>query len=228
MRRAPLRSSSSRRISPASTARHQRRCRLQGHQESPHWCLPAGRPRSRGRTHSLDDDTVRIAVIQRLPWIKSRRKQLQAAERQSQREMVSGETHHIWGIGHRLIVVEGAGKRQIEVRSDRRLTLSVPAGTDAPIRRRVLEDWYRAQLRERIPTLIEQWEPRIGRSVEHWQIKRMKTKWGSCTPTLLGSGSTSSWRRSTPSAWSTSSCTRWRTSSSARIASASQSSWMGS
>jgi predicted metal-dependent hydrolase len=44
----------------------------------------------------------------------------------------------------------------------------------------VLEDWYRAQLRERIPTLIEQWEPRIGRSVEHWQIKRMKTKWGSC------------------------------------------------
>jgi hypothetical protein len=22
--------------------------------------------------------------------------------------MVSGETHHIWGIGHRLIVVEGA------------------------------------------------------------------------------------------------------------------------
>jgi len=142
---------------------------------------PVGRVRVAAPTR-LDDDTVRLAVIQRLPWIKRRRKQLQSAERQSQREMVSGETHHVWGIGLRLIVVERPGKRQIEVRSDRRLTLSVPAGTDAATRRRVLEDWYRAQLRERIPTLIEQWEPRIGRSVEHWQIKRMKTKLGSCNP----------------------------------------------
>jgi predicted metal-dependent hydrolase len=91
---------------------------------------PVGRVRVAAPTR-LNDDTVRLAVIQRLPWIKSRRTQLQDAERQSQREMVSGETHHVWGIGHRLIVVEGAGKRQIEVRSDRRLTLSVPAGTDA-------------------------------------------------------------------------------------------------
>jgi hypothetical protein len=58
--------------------------------------------------------------------------------------MVSGETHHVWGIGHRLIVIERPGKRQIEVRTDRRLILSVPDGTSPATRRRVLEDWYRA------------------------------------------------------------------------------------
>lgn len=50
------------------------------------------------------------------------------------------------------------------------------------VRRRVLEDWYREQLRARIPALIARWEPKIGKSVPHWHIKRMKTKWGSCNP----------------------------------------------
>jgi predicted metal-dependent hydrolase len=142
---------------------------------------PVGRVRVAAPVR-LDDEQVRLAVIQRLPWIKRQRKQLQDAERQSAREMVSGETHHVWGTGYRLIVVERAGKREIKVRSDRRLVLSIPAGTDADTRRRVLEDWYRSQLRERIPALIDRWEPRLGKRVEHWQIKRMKTKWGSCNP----------------------------------------------
>ena len=90
---------------------------------------PVGRVRVAAPTR-LDDDQVRLAVIQRLPWIKRQRKQFQDAVRQSAREMVSGETHHVWGVGHRLVVVERPGKRQIEVRNDRRLTLSVPVGTD--------------------------------------------------------------------------------------------------
>ncbi len=46
----------------------------------------------------LDDDQVRLAVVQRLPWIKRQRKQLQAADRQSEREMVTGESHYVWGV----------------------------------------------------------------------------------------------------------------------------------
>lgn len=130
----------------------------------------------------LDDEAIRLAVVQRLPWIKRRRKQLQDAERQSEREMVSGETHHVWGVGHRLVVIERPGRRAIEIQDNHRLSLAVPAGTDIEIRRRVLEDWYRQQLRARIPVLIARWEPRIGRPVAQWQIKRMKTKWGSCNP----------------------------------------------
>jgi predicted metal-dependent hydrolase len=130
----------------------------------------------------LDDEAIRLAVIHRLPWIKRQRKQLQAAERQSEREMVSGETHYVWGVGRRLAVVERPGRRRVEVQGGQRLTLSVPAGTDAETRRRVLDDWYRDQLRARIPALIARWEPRVGRRVAHWQTKRMKTKWGSCNP----------------------------------------------
>ena len=43
---------------------------------------PMGRVRV-AAPERLDDDQVRLAVVQRLPWIKRQREQLQAAERQS-------------------------------------------------------------------------------------------------------------------------------------------------
>lgn len=142
---------------------------------------PGGRVRVAAPA-ALGDEQIRLAVIQRLPWIKRQRKQLREATRQSERGMVSGETHHVWGVGHRLVVIERPGKSQIEVRSGRHLALLVPERTDVETRRQVLDDWYRSQLRARIPDLIGRWEPRIGKPVAHWQIKRMKTKWGSCNP----------------------------------------------
>jgi predicted metal-dependent hydrolase len=60
--------------------------------------------------------------------------------------------------------------------------MRVPPGTDAEGRRRILERWQRRQLRAQIPVLLERWEPKIGRQVPRWSIRRMKTKWGSCNP----------------------------------------------
>jgi predicted metal-dependent hydrolase len=127
----------------------------------------------------LDDDRVRLAVIQRLPWIKKQREQLRSADRQTKREMVTGESHYIWGIRHRLRVVERPGRAHVELDGDR-LLLYVPAGMDADARLAALQRWQREQLRQRIPTLIAQWEPVIERTVTKWSIRRMKTRWGSC------------------------------------------------
>ncbi|WP_406158268.1 M48 family metallopeptidase [Streptomyces canus] len=127
----------------------------------------------------LDDDHVRLAVIQRLPWIKKQREQLQSAERQSEREMVSGESHYVWGRRHRLKVVERPGRAHVEIDGER-LLLYVPVGADTATRQTVLQQWQREQLRNRIPKIIAAWEPVIERTVPKWTIRRMKTKWGSC------------------------------------------------
>jgi predicted metal-dependent hydrolase len=127
----------------------------------------------------LDDDRVRLAVIQRLPWIKKQRKQLQEVERQSEREMVTGESHYVWGVRHRLKVIERPGRPHIEVDGDR-LLLYTPEETDGGSRRKLLDQWYRQQLRMAIPDVIAKWEPVLGVTVSRWSIRRMKTKWGSC------------------------------------------------
>ena len=66
---------------------------------------PLGRVRVAAPTR-LDDNAVRLAVIQRLPWIKQQRQQFKDAERQSEREMVSGESHYVWGNRYRLKTIE--------------------------------------------------------------------------------------------------------------------------
>jgi len=127
----------------------------------------------------LDDDNVRLAVIQRLPWIKRQRDRLLSTERQTEREMVTGESHYVWGVRRRLKVIERPGRPHVEVDSDR-LLLYVPAEYNSESRRQLLSQWYREQLRERLPNLVSNWEPKIGRQVSRWSIRRMKTKWGSC------------------------------------------------
>lgn len=129
----------------------------------------------------LDDEVVRLAIVQRLPWIRRRRRQLQEAQRQSAREMVTGESHYVWGERLRLKVVVTAGRPEIEVRGTR-LILLVPGDKSAAERRQILEVWYRSQLKAQIPHLIAKWEPVVGRTVARWAVRRMKTKWGSCNP----------------------------------------------
>lgn len=127
----------------------------------------------------LDDDQVRLAVIRRLPWINRRREQLRAAERQSEREMITGETHYVWGRRYRLKVMERPGRTHFEVDGDRFL-LYTPSETPSERRREYLDQWYRQQLREALPDLIAEWEERLELSVPKWSIRHMKTKWGSC------------------------------------------------
>ena len=127
----------------------------------------------------LDDDHVRLAVVQRLSWIKRQKDQLRNVQRQSEREMTTGESHYVWGARHRLKVVERPGRAHLELDGER-LLLYLPRDTAADHRRQLLDRWYRAQLRTAIPGLVATWEPAIGVSVPRWSIRRMKTKWGSC------------------------------------------------
>ncbi len=127
----------------------------------------------------LDDDQVRLAVVNRLPWIKRQREQLQAAQRQTVREMVTGESHYVWGSRLRLKVIERPGRAHFEVDGDR-LLLYAPEGTSSDRRRELLDHWYRDQLRQAIPSVVEKWERKLRVTVRRWSIRRMKTKWGSC------------------------------------------------
>src|SRR4029453_18612718 len=74
---------------------------------------PVGRVRV-AAPKRLDEEQIRLAVIQRLPWIKKQRQQLQDAARQSPREMVTGESHYVWGVRHRLKVIERPGRAHVE------------------------------------------------------------------------------------------------------------------
>lgn len=140
---------------------------------------PAGRVRVAAPLR-LDDEGVRLAVVSRLGWIRRKQKGFAGQDRQSQRELVTGESHYFQGRRYLLAVKECDGAAQVRLVGKSSLELRVPSGFDHAHRDAVLQRWYRLQLRALLPALLGKWEPRIGRAVSDVRIKKMKTRWGSC------------------------------------------------
>src|SRR5216684_639377 len=65
----------------------------------------------------VTDDAVRLAVIGKLGWIKRQRTRFDTQPRQSEREMVNGETHFFLGQRYRLRVSRQEGAAKIVVRN---------------------------------------------------------------------------------------------------------------
>ncbi len=140
---------------------------------------PAGRVRVAAPL-LIDDEAVRLAVISRLGWIRRRQAEFERQERQSQREMVTGESHYVEGRRYLLDVVERPGPPQVRLVNNRTLELRVRPDSDRDRRDGVLQKWYRMRLRDRLPALLAKWEPKVGATAAQVRIKKMKTRWGSC------------------------------------------------
>ncbi|MDT9229590.1 SprT family zinc-dependent metalloprotease [Limnospira sp. PMC 1242.20] len=143
---------------------------------------PEGRVRVAAPLH-FTDDNIRLAIISRLSWIKKHQAKFAAQPRQSRREMVSGETHYIFGKRYRLEVIERRGKHELKIPNSRIVQLFVNPGTSRDNRAQVLAEWYRQKFHDIIPQLLNKWQPIIGENVTDWGIKKMRTKWGSCNIT---------------------------------------------
>jgi hypothetical protein len=139
---------------------------------------PDGRVRV-SAPESMTDTAVRMAVISRIPWIKKQQSDFAKQPRQSDREMVSGECHYLWGRRYRLNVIERVGKHEIK-QGRGRLNLYVSSETTTENKALVLNSYYREVLKTRIDELLPCWERKIGVVAADWGVKKMKTKWGSC------------------------------------------------
>lgn len=129
----------------------------------------------------LDDEAVRLAVISRLGWIRRQQKGFDQQVRQSQREMVTGESHYYKGRRYLLDVVEQDGPVSIRIVNNKTIVLRIRPGTDRDDREAALLRWYRRRLREQIPQLLTKWGPKVGVEIADVRIKKMKTRWGTCT-----------------------------------------------
>jgi len=128
----------------------------------------------------LDDEAVRLAIIERLAWINRQQRKFHEQDRQSRREYVSGESHYFQGGRYRLNVIQREGPGQVVIRNKKTMDLYMRPGSTLQQRQRLMRTWYRTYLRNLIPPLIVKWEQVMGVEVGNWGIKQMKTKWGTC------------------------------------------------
>jgi len=129
----------------------------------------------------LDDDTIRLAVVEKLRWIRRQQDRFRSLVRQGPRTYESGETHYFLGRPYRLRVEEREEPARVERIGDDWLRMVVRPGSTVEKRRSIMHEWYREELRQRLEPLMVQWTERLNVEPIEWRIQRMKTKWGSCS-----------------------------------------------
>ncbi len=128
----------------------------------------------------VTDDNVRLAVVSKLSWIKRQQQDFKYQPRQSERAYVSGECHYYFGKRCRLEVIEREGKPEIKLLKSGKLKMFVKPASTVDAKEKLLNEWYRYELKRAVPELLDKWQPIIDKEVAYWGIKKMKTKWGSC------------------------------------------------
>jgi len=140
---------------------------------------PTGRIRI-ASPFNLKDEAIRLFAISKIRWIKKHQKNFYDQLREAPREYITGESHYFDGKRYLLKVVERNGKHEIKIKNKTYLELYVSSKATIEAREKVFNEWYRNHLKEIFPALINKWEEKIDVSCEDWNIKKMKTKWGSC------------------------------------------------
>lgn len=140
---------------------------------------PTGRVRIATPT-KVDDEAVRLFAISKLAWIKKNQVKYVNQERQSERKYVSGESHYFRGQRYLLNVIHHTGYPKVVIRNKKYIDLYIRDNYTVEQRENVMTNWYRKNLKQQIPALIEKWQKVVGVKVVEWEVKKMKTKWGTC------------------------------------------------
>lgn len=126
-------------------------------------------------------DTIRLFVVSKLGWIRSQQRKLQSQPRETPREFLNKESHFLWGKRYLLEIRHAEAAPLVEL-SPRKLYLQVRPGADRARCEAVLDAWYRQQVRDAVPSLLDKWEPLLGVKANHVFVQRLKTRWGGCAP----------------------------------------------
>lgn len=129
---------------------------------------------------TMKPDSVRLYAISKLSWITRQKENVLKQERQTPREYVSGENHYFKGQRYRLKVIYHNDIPKVVLGGKKFINLYVRESATIAKRAEVLKEWHRKELRETLAPLVEKWSQILQVSPKHWEIKQMKTRWGSC------------------------------------------------
>jgi predicted metal-dependent hydrolase len=124
-------------------------------------------------------EVARAYAISKLGWIRDQQTKLRTQARESPRKFVTRESHYLWGRRYLLQVIEEDTKPSVSL-GHHRITLIVRPASSRAKRAEIIHNWHKELLHQVLPSIIDQWQSRLGVRVDGYFLQRMKTKWGSC------------------------------------------------
>lgn len=122
---------------------------------------------------------AREFIMSRLPWIKKQQARLANRPAPPVYTYENGETHPVRGTDYPLSTIPINGKRRVQLVNGR-LLLYCRSGDTPEKREKIFQEWYRTDLKKRIPGIIDRYEEIMTVQVAGFSVRKMRARWGSC------------------------------------------------
>lgn len=129
---------------------------------------------------SVSDESAKLFAISKISWIRKHQRNFLAQDRQPARQYKERESHYVFGKRYLLRIREHQEMPKVILKTKTYLDLYIKPNTTTDQRLSIINEWYRAELKSAAIPLIEKWQAKIGVSLNGWQVRQMKTRWGSC------------------------------------------------
>lgn len=128
----------------------------------------------------MNEDAIRTMLALRLPWIKKQKQKFKAQARQTKREYISGESVYFMGKKYKLEILYKDEPPKVYTKGKTKIILQIRPNTSVEKKEEVFNDWLRGELKPIIANMVNTWEKKLNVRALSWQIKQMKTRWGTC------------------------------------------------
>ena len=135
-----------------------------------------------GRVHAsapvdTTDDQLRLFILGKWVWLIEKRNEAMSHNIQPKREYVSGEAHYFKGALYRLRVDVMPNEIQTVFIEGDYIVVRCRKQENAE---NLIKEWYRDNLKELLPSLVERWIKRIDAPEPTVDVLAMPLRWGSC------------------------------------------------
>lgn len=130
--------------------------------------------------YQLSEQQVFQFVQSNLAWLQQKLSELNPTP---PLQYLTGEQVPLLGKIHTLEVQSGAAHKRAWITDDNRIQLHTPDNASTDEKMKLLDTLYRTTLKQHMPAMLQQWQPIVGKSVNDWGIRKMKTRWGTCNIT---------------------------------------------
>ncbi len=128
---------------------------------------------------NMDLETIKFFTVSKLNWIKKQQAKLLLQVRESPKHYLTAENHYFLGKSY-LLNLNDCSTKAKALLQDNTIELFVKEKATKEQKERILNAWYREQLKRIIPQYIEKWEKIMKVQASGFGIKKMKTRWGTC------------------------------------------------
>ncbi len=126
----------------------------------------------------VSDAEIIAFVKSKREWILKKQKYILENDIKAPQKYVNGEKHHLWGKEYVLQLISNHNVKHVLV-NENTIYLPVPQRSTIEKRKKILDEFYREELKRAIPEVLDKCSKIVGRTPKSINVRKMKN-WGNC------------------------------------------------